>query len=355
MALWQYSMQADTKEQLRHALLACGFSSVGFTDTLPSRHQPYWRAWTNAGYAGEMLWLSTRRELRTGALGAPALLDGAQTAIVLAISYNHPTVAAGPADGIIAKYAQGLDYHNVIRSMTKQGMKQIETLFPGSKSRAATDSAPIPERELAVRAGIGWQGRHTNVIVPGLGNYAFLSVILTTAEIEPDKSDKPLEGCGTCTRCLQVCPTGALVAPNTLDPRRCISYWTIEAKESIPLDIRPLMGNRIFGCDICVDICPWNAKVSTGTLTQFAWNSALGALDLADLFTNLASDDWFKQTFSGTPVMRTGRAGLRRNVAVAIGNTNLRELVPVLEAGLSDDSEIVREHVRWAMERLSMV
>ena len=348
-------MQTEPKEQLRKALLACGFSSVGFTDTQPSRHQPYWRAWTNAGYAGEMLWLSTRRELRTGPLGVSELLDGAQTAIVLAVSYNHPNVVAGPTDGIIAKYAQGLDYHNVIRSMTKQGMKEIDALFPGSKSRAATDSAPIPERELAVRAGIGWQGRHTNVIVPGLGNYAFLSVILTTACIAPDHREKPLEGCGTCTRCMQVCPTGALVAPNTLDPRRCISYWTIEAKESIPVDIRPLMGNRIFGCDICVDICPWNSQASNDTLTQFAWNSSLGAMDLGNLFGNLSSDDWFKQTFAGTPVLRTGRAGLRRNVAVAIGNTNQRALVPVLEEGLSDVSDVVKEHTLWALERLKAV
>ena len=345
-------MQIEQKEQLRLALQDCGFSRVGFTDTFPSRHQQYWRAWTNAGYAGEMLWLSTRRDLRTGSLGVPELLDGAQTAIVLAVSYNHPSVNPEPGTGVIAKYAQGMDYHNVIKRMTKQGMSEIERIYPGSKSRAATDSAPIPERELAVRAGVGWQGRHTNVIVTGLGNYAFLSVILTTAEIEPDIREKQLEGCGTCTRCMQECPTGALVAPNTLDPRRCISYWTIEAKESIPLDIRPLMGNRIFGCDICIDVCPWNSKASTDTLTQFAWNSALGALDLADLFTNLASDEWFKQTFAGTPVLRTGRAGLRRNVAVAIGNTNLTDLIPILEAGLGDSSDVVQEHTSWALERL---
>ena len=342
----------ESKEQLRNALIACGFSQVGFTDTLPSRHQSYWRAWTNAGYAGEMLWLSTRRELRTGHLGVPELLDGAQTAIVLAVSYNHPSIVATPDQGIIAKYAQGLDYHKVIRSMTKQGMKVVEAFIPGSVSRAATDSAPIPERELAVRAGIGWQGRHTNVIVPGFGNYVFLSVILTTAVIEPDKPDSQLGNCGACTKCLQVCPTGALVAPNVLDPRRCISYWTIEAKESIPLEIRPLMGNRIFGCDICIDICPWNSLASPDQLAVFKWNPSFGALNLGDLFINLASDDWFHHTFLGTPVLRTGRSGLRRNVAVAIGNTHDPSLKSVLEAGLSDESSIVREHVQWALQEL---
>jgi len=342
----------ESKEQLRNALIACGFSQVGFTDTLPSRHQSYWRAWTNAGYAGEMLWLSTRRELRTGHLGVPELLDGAQTAIVLAVSYNHPSIVATPDQGIIAKYAQGLDYHKVIRSMTKQGMKVVEAFIPGSVSRAATDSAPIPERELAVRAGIGWQGRHTNVIVPGFGNYVFLSVILTTAVIEPDKPDSQMGNCGACTKCLQVCPTGALVAPNVLDPRRCISYWTIEAKESIPLEIRPLMGNRIFGCDICIDICPWNSLASPDQLAVFKWNPSFGALNLGDLFMNLASDDWFQRTFFGTPVLRTGRSGLRRNVAVAIGNTHNSSLKSVLEAGLSDESSIVREHVQWALQEL---
>jgi epoxyqueuosine reductase len=348
-------MQPNSKEELRAALLACGFSRVGFTDTQPSRHQSYWRAWTNAGYAGEMLWLSTRRELRTGHLGVSELLDGARTAIVLAISYNHPSTAAGPEDGIIAKYAQGRDYHQVIKALTKRGMKEIDARFPGSKSRAATDSAPIPERELAVRAGIGWQGRHTNVIVPGHGNYAFLSVILTTADIEPDARDEQMGSCGTCTKCLQVCPTGALVAPNTLDPRRCISYWTIEAKESIPLDIRPLMGNRIFGCDICVDICPWNSRASNETMFAFDWNADLGAVHLGELFANLGSDDWFKQQFAGTPVLRTGRAGLRRNVAVAIGNTQNIALQSVLEPGLFDDSQIVREHVEWALDRLRLL
>jgi len=345
-------MQSDVREQLRDALLACGFSRVAFTDTLPSRHQGYWRAWTNAGYAGEMLWLSTRRELRTGYLGVSELLEGAQTAIVLAVSYDHPSKAASSGDGIIAKYAQGQDYHRVIRAMTKSGMKEIQTYFPGTQSRAATDSAPIPERELAVRAGLGWQGRHTNVIVPGLGNYVFLSVILTTAKIEPDIVETMAGGCGSCTKCLQVCPTGALVAPNTLDPRRCISYWTIEAKESIPLDIRPLMGNRIFGCDICVDICPWNSLASSVPMPDFSWNPSFGALPLGDLFVNLGSDDWFKRTFAGTPVLRTGRAGLRRNVAVAIGNSNDKTLLSVLDAGLSDESSIVREHVQWAIQAL---
>jgi epoxyqueuosine reductase len=346
-------MQSNSKEQLRDALIACGFSRVGFTDTQPSRHQHYWRAWTNAGYAGEMLWLSTRRELRTGPLGVSELLDGAKTAIVLAISYNHPSVIASKEDGIVAKYAQGMDYHRVIRSMTKRGMQEIEARFPGSKSRAATDSAPIPERELAVRASIGWQGRHTNVIIPGLGNYAFLSVILTTADIEPDARDVPLGGCGTCTKCIHVCPTGALVAPNTLDPRRCISYWTIEAKESIPLEIRPLMGNRIFGCDICVDICPWNSRASGDAITAFDWNGDLGAIPLGDLFEKLGSEEWFKQKFAGTPVLRTGRAGLRRNVAVAIGNSQNSAFQSILELGLLDDSSIVREHVQWAIGRLS--
>jgi epoxyqueuosine reductase len=348
-------LQTDTKEQLRNALMACGFSQVGFTDTLPSRHQSYWRAWTNAGYAGEMLWLSTRRELRTGHLDVPELLDGAKTAIVLAVSYNHPSVVASPDQGIIAKYAQGLDYHRVIRSMTKQGMKVVEAFIPGSVSRAATDSAPIPERELAVRAGIGWQGRHTNVIVPGFGNYIFLSVILTTAVIEPDKPVSQMGNCGACTKCLQVCPTGALVAPNVLDPRRCISYWTIEAKESIPLDIRPLMGNRIFGCDICIDICPWNSLASAEQLTAFNWNPSFGALHLGDLFSNLASDEWFQHTFLGTPVLRTGRAGLRRNVAVAIGNSQDITLKSVLEAGLSDESLMVCEHAQWALLQLMNV
>jgi epoxyqueuosine reductase len=346
-------IESVNKEELRNVLLSFGFSRVRFTTTDPSRYQPYWRAWTNAGYAGEMLWLQSRRELRIGHLGVPELLDGAQTAIVLALSYDHEAIKARDDQGIIAKYAQGRDYHNVIRVMTKQSIDLINNLYPGSRSRAATDSAPIPERELAVRSGIGWQGRHTNVIVPGLGNYAFLSVILTTVPVVPDEPDTNLGSCGSCTKCLEICPTGALVAPNTLDPRRCISYWTIEAKESIPLEIRPLMGNRIFGCDICIDICPWNSKASAGQIPEFDWQPSLGAIDLGGLFTKLESQLWFQQTFAETPVLRTGRAGLRRNVAVAIGNSGKPELIPVLKSGLSDESPIVQEHVQWAIHRLS--
>lgn len=348
-------MSSATKEELRSALLGCGFSRVRFTDTNPSRYQKYWRAWTNAGYAGEMLWLHTRRDLRTGPLGVPELLENAKTAIVLAVSYNHDVKAAEIDDGIVAKYAQGMDYHRVLRSMTKQGIKLLEAMYPESRSRAATDSAPIPERELAVRSGMGWQGRHTNVIIPELGNYAFLSVILTTAEIVPDEADTVIGNCGTCTKCLEICPTGALVAPNTLDPRRCISYWTIEAKESIPIEIRSRMGNRIFGCDICIDICPWNSQATNDVNVAFQWNASLGAISLKDLFIQLASEEVFNQMFIGTPVLRTGRAGLRRNVAVAIGNTKQRRFISVLEAGLDDESDIVREHTQWAISQLMAV
>lgn len=340
------------KEFLRNALLATGADSVRFTDTQPSRHKDYWRAWTNAGYAGEMLYLERHRELRTGYLGVPELLEGARTAIVVGVSYDHDVPQASPTQGVIAKYAQGNDYHNVLRALTKKIIAVIKLYYPNSRSRGSTDSTPIPERELAVRSGLGWQGRHTNVIAHGLGNFFFLSVILTTADITPDNNADVLEGCGSCTACMASCPTGAIVAPNTLNPLRCISYWTIEAKTSIPVELRSLLGNNIFGCDICLNVCPWNRFAKATSLDGFNWDSTRGSMELDKLFTTLADEKGFLSIFNLTPVLRAGREGLRRNVAVAMGNSGVRSFIPILEGGLDDDSPIVIEHIEWAISEL---
>ncbi|MBC8102951.1 MAG: tRNA epoxyqueuosine(34) reductase QueG [Cytophagales bacterium] len=256
---------------------------------------------------------------------------------------------ARTAQGVVARYARGDDYHAVLREKLNALGAWIERRWPGERTRGFTDSGPLRERELAARAGIGWQGRHTNLISLDLGNWFFLGALLTTLELAPDPS---VEGhCGTCTRCLSACPTGALVAPHTLDARRCISYLTIELKGFIPRELRPLMGNRIFGCDDCLAACPWNERAQAGRETRLAARAGDAAFpELLEWLALLGSETVFQVKFAGTPLLRPGREGLRRNVCVALGNVGGAESLPGLEDALrSDPSPVVRGHAAWAM------
>jgi epoxyqueuosine reductase len=249
----------------------------------------------------------------------------------------------------VARYARFADYHDVIGGPLKALSAYVDHVGgPGTRSLWYVDTGPVLERDLAQRAGLGFVGKHTNLISRQLGNWFFLSEILTTALLEPDPAEH--NRCGTCTRCLAACPTNAITEPFNVDARRCISYLTIELKGSIPLEFRPLIGNRIYGCDDCLAACPWNRFAREGALMQ---THSRPDLQIPDLLELLSLDDaGFKEKFAGTPILRTKRRGLLRNVCVALGNIGDQECIPALTRALSDPEPLIAEHAAWALERI---
>ena len=345
---------ANAAAQIKHQAQSLGLDAVRITTAAPPAHADTVAAWLRAGMHGKMAYLERRHELRSAPLNDERLLADARSVIMVALSYNFRAEApTNTSHGVVARYARGEDYHNVLWQKLNELGKWIEATWPGEGTRSFTDSGPLRERELAARAGLGWQGRHTNLISLELGNWFFLGALLTTLELEPDAAVEA--HCGTCTRCLGACPTGALVAPMTLDARRCISYLTIELKGFIPRDLRSLMGNRIFGCDDCLAACPWNERAQEAQEIRLAARADDAAFpDLLQWLELLADDAVFKAKFAGTPLLRTGREGLRRNVCVALGNVGGAESVEGLtEALRHDPSPVARGHAAWAMGEIA--
>jgi epoxyqueuosine reductase len=255
-----------------------------------------------------------------------------------------------PLSGILARYARHQDYHDVLAEKLKQLSTFIsEQSDSETRSLWYVDTGPLLEREFAQRAGIGFIGKHTNVISRKMGNWILLSEIITTLELEPDAPEQ--NHCGNCTRCITACPTQAITAPFQLDARRCISYLTIELKGSIPEEFRPAIGNRIFGCDDCLAVCPWNRFARESSLMK---SHARADLERPDLIELLAIDNTeFKRRFKGTPVERSKRHGLLRNVCVALGNSADTSALPALEKAARDPEPLITEHARWAIERIT--
>ena len=359
-------------EQIKAKAQQVGFDAVRVTTPDPPEHGDAMAAWLEAEMHGQMHYLPHRAALRAGSLDNENLLAETRSVIMLAMSYDFegfgvrgsgeragasPALSPEPRTpnsclGTVARYARGRDYHSIFWEKLKILSKWMEETYPGTRTRGFADSGPIRERELAARAGIGWQGKHTNLISLDLGNWFFLGALLTTLPLPPDAA--VADHCGTCTRCLAACPTGALIAPLTLDARRCISYLTIELKEAIPLELRPLMGDRIFGCDDCLAACPWNERAASGREMRLAARDADAAHpDLLEWLTLLADETAFRAKFAGTPLLRPGRAGLRRNVCVALGNVGDAGAIPALsEAAQNDESPLVREHAVWAITEI---
>ena len=260
---------------------------------------------------------------------------------------SQRTTDHGPrAAGLIARYARYADYHDIIGERLKELALLVNELG-GSETKSLwyVDTGPLLERDLARRAGLGFIGKHTNLISRNLGNWFFLCGIITTLELEPDSSER--NRCGSCTRCLAACPTGAITAPFQLDARRCISYLTIELKGPIPEALRPAMGDRIFGCDDCLAVCPWNRFAREGKMMK---GHARPDLEQPDLLELLALDEaGFKRRFAGTPILRTKRRGLLRNVCVALGNTGDERALPALQRATTDAEPLIAEHAFWAV------
>lgn len=307
------------------------------------------RALVAAGMHGEMDWLARDPEIRAD----PARLwPEARSALVTGISYapeRDPLPELGLRDrGYISVYARNRDYHDILKGR----LKELAGLL-AARTKAAVkvfvDTAPLMEKPLAQRAGLGWQGKHTNLVSRVHGSWLFLGAILTTAELPRDPPER--DHCGSCRRCLEICPTRAFPAPYRLDPRRCISYLTIEHKGPIPRDLRPLLGNRVYGCDDCLAVCPWNKFARVAREAGLRARPELVAPPLAELAR--LDDAAFRKLFAGSPIKRIGRDRFLRNVTIAIGNSEKPELLPVVEERLRDASPLVRGAAVWALSRLA--
>jgi epoxyqueuosine reductase len=329
------------KEKIRQRAAELGFDDCRFTTAAPPDNAAAFQNWIRAGRHGAMGYLERNSAKR---VDPEKVLPGAKSLVVLAASYFDATPGTG-----IARYARFADYHDVLAERLKSLTEILNELAgPETRSLWYVDTGPLLERDLAQRAGLGFAGKHTNLISRQLGNWFFLSEIITTAALEPDPPEK--NRCGSCTRCLDACPTRAITAPFQLDARLCISYLTIELKGSIPEELRPAIGSNIYGCDICLAACPWNRFAREGNLMREHRRHDLDQPALLDL---LALDEaGFKEKFRGTPILRTKRRGLLRNVCVALGNTADADALPALEKAARDPEPLIAEHARWAIERI---
>src|SRR3954471_2514022 len=351
-------LQGKTKlrTELEKKAAELGFCAVGIAraDATPKAAERL-RSWLDAGAHGEMIWMEETAARR----GAPASLwPEVRSVISLGMSYAPAADPLALADtlerGRISVYAQGADYHDVV----KKGLKALARWLvaeAGCALKVFVDTAPVMEKPLAEAAGIGWQGKHTNLVSRRDGSWLFLGAIYTTLDLgEELPADEPHAiRCGSCTACLDICPTAAFPAPFRLDARRCISYLTIEHKGPIPIEFREAIGNRIYGCDDCLAACPWNrfADAARANLA-FLPRAEMAAPALADLLR--LDDAGFRAVFAGSPIKRIGRGRMVRNAAIAAGNSGLPELVPALQALVEDEDEVVAEAARWALGRLSV-
>lgn len=318
-----------------------GLDVCGITTADPVRHADFYQQWTAEGKAGEMQWLARDPERRAD---PRVVLPGARSLIVAGLNYWQPQPKGR---GRTARYALGEDYHHVL--LEKLEALAEEITHAGAGAKVYVDTGPVLEKPLAERAGIGWQGKSTMLIHPKLGPWLLLGEIITTLELEPDAPQR--DHCGSCSRCIAACPTQAITAPYQLDARRCIAYLTIELKGSIPEELRPLIGDRIYGCDECLDVCPWNRFARTTHEARFlAKEENEGRDRLHDLLEISVAE--FKRRYARSPILRVKRRGLLRNVCVVLGNIGTADDLPALEKAAQHEEPLVREHASWAIRQI---
>ena len=349
--------RAELKQRLVVFARTLGFDSCRVAACSTPAHADEFDDWLDEGAHGEMEYMARATEKRRD---PQKILDGAKSIIVLALNYfqgdsapEWPLTAAETAAtaeerarGRIARYAWGDDYHDVIAA--KLAKIDIFLRDFGGLQKCYVDTGPVLERDHAAQAGIGWHGKSTMLIDEKLGTWFFLAEILTTLELPAD--DPARDRCGTCERCINACPTGAIRAPHKLDARRCISYLTIELKSSIPLELRSLIGDRIFGCDDCLDACPWNRFAKVSRESAFAARKSTTAYALRDYLR--LDEVEFRDRFRNSPINRIKRRGFLRNVCVALGNIGTREDLPALERAALDSEPLIAEHAGWAINRI---
>jgi epoxyqueuosine reductase len=344
-------------ERIKSRAIGLGFDLVGIAPAGIAPHAKEYADWVAAGFAGEMSYM-TRDPARRSDLRR--VLPDARSIIVVGLSYYTIDLPDefknDPSRGLIARYAWGVDYHDVMTPRLNELAAFVER-EAGVRSRVYVDTGAVLERDWAQLAGLGFIGKNTCLIYPRMGSWLFLGVVITDVDLGVDPSPQPSPrkgdgvGCGTCTRCLVACPTNAFPSPYILDARKCISYLTIELRGSIPIELRPLIGNRIFGCDICQDVCPWPTRFAAPTRERSLFpvdpdRAAPRLIELAQL-----TEEAFRRRFEGTPILRSKRRGLLRNVAVALGNWGSAEAREALKRLAGDPDPLIAEHAQWGLTR----
>jgi epoxyqueuosine reductase len=353
------SVICNLAADIKHLATEAGFDRAGITGVADTAEHHFFPGWIADGRAGEMKYLEARNE--GGGLKRASLSNAApwaRSVVVCALNYNtgdpYSTHAGTTTQGWISRYAWSQrDYHEVVLGKLRAleaGLLQMceRQKMPAPRTRCYVDTGPVIERIFAQYAGIGWIGKNTCILNEHLGSWLFLGVMLTSLELTPDLP--PPDRCGSCTRCLDACPTNAFPAPYQLDATRCISYLTIEKRGAIPEDLRSDMGRQVFGCDICQDVCPWNREAPLTKAPELQPRAALVNPDLGWL-AGLSVEE-FREIFRGSPVKRARFNGLRRNVALALGNSGEERFVPVLDELSRDEDGMVAEHAHWALRRL---
>lgn len=332
------------EDRLKDRARGLGFELVGIAPATDADGFDRLRDWLARDFAGDMAYLQRQAEARRH---PASILPSVRSVIMLGLNYHAPAAPASAPR--IATYAGGEDYHDVLRRKLNELLAWVQTEAPGTHGRGVVDTAPLLERDFARRAGLGWFGKNTMLIHKQLGSFFFLAALLLDLNLRPDE---PFEArhCGTCTACLDACPTQAFVGPYQLDARRCISYLTIELHGPVPEELRAGIGPWLFGCDVCQDVCPWNRKAPLGREPALQAHSDLESVDPLELVR--LTDAEFRARFRGTALWRTKRQGLVRNAALVLGNTAGIEALPALEAATVDLDPVVQEAARWAIEQI---
>ncbi|GBD36030.1 Epoxyqueuosine reductase [bacterium HR36] len=345
------ALRRNLKDQLKAQARQLGFDLLGIALADQPATWPHFQDWLRRGFAGRMAYMHRQAQARSH---PRHVFPEVRSVIMAGLNYKPrqlaSTLALSGSTGRVSCYAWARDYHRVLRRKLQQLLRWLQNQVPDCQGRAVVDSAPLLERDFARRAGLGWFGKNTMLINTRLGSFLFLGALLVNLEFEPDP---PLDTfhCGTCTACLEACPTQAILAPHLLDARRCISYLTIELRGPIPLELRRAIGDWVFGCDICQDVCPWNRKSPPGRCPDLVPRSDLVALDLLELFS--LTEAQFRAKFAGTALMRARRDGLLRNAAIVLGNRKDASAVPALCLALNDPAAVVRGAAAWALGQIA--
>jgi epoxyqueuosine reductase len=339
--------------RLKHRARALGFDLVGIAPAMPADSFERLRSWLARGFAGEMTYLHRHAEARRH---PASILVDVRSVVMVGLNYfdgdacaEPPAPATAQARTRVARYARGPDYHDVLRERLRRLLGWLEEEVPSCHGRAVIDTAPLLERDFARRAGLGWFGKNTMLLNQRLGSFFFLGALLVDVELACDAPHESTH-CGTCTACLEACPTQALVAPGELDARRCISYLTIELRGSVPEELRAPMGDWLFGCDVCQDVCPWNHHAPASAESTWSAHTEWQDLDPTQLLS--LSEEAFRQRFRGTAFTRARRRGLLRNAAVVLGNRGDPVALPALQQAVSDSDPLVREAAAWAIAQI---